>query len=90
MARRLNIPLVATNDAHYHEPERRQLQDILTCIRESINAGYKLHQNAERFERQGKWPPLPTLSEATVTVIVGLPVFTQRTEICLPGRDHHG
>lgn len=47
----LHIPLVATNDVHYHIPERRQLQDILTCIREKCTihtAGFKLHQNAER------------------------------------------
>ena len=52
LAKRLDIPLVATNDVHYHEPQRRQLQDVLTCIREKCtiqNAGYKLHQNAERF-----------------------------------------
>jgi error-prone DNA polymerase len=48
----LNVPLVATNDVHYHAPERRELQDVLTCVREKctiFNAGYKLHQNAERF-----------------------------------------
>ncbi|MBS1530917.1 MAG: PHP domain-containing protein, partial [Bacteroidetes bacterium] len=48
----LNAPLVATNDVHYHHPERRELQDVLTCVREKctiFNAGYKLHQNAERF-----------------------------------------
>jgi error-prone DNA polymerase len=48
----LNIPLVATNDVHYHEPARRQLQDIVTCIREKCTiytAGYLLHPNAERF-----------------------------------------
>ena len=46
-----HIPLVATNDVHYHNPERRQLQDILTCVREKCtiyNAGFRLHQNAER------------------------------------------
>ena len=51
LAKHLYIPLVATNDVHYHEPERRQLQDVLTCIREKCtiqNAGYRLHQNAER------------------------------------------
>src|SRR5664279_606917 len=51
ISKRLNIPLLATNDVHYHNPERRQLQDVLTCIREKCtiqNAGYKLHQNAER------------------------------------------
>ncbi len=52
ISQRLNIPLVATNDVHYHEPNRRQLQDIMTCIREKCTiytAGYRLHPNAERF-----------------------------------------
>ena len=47
----LSIPMVATNDVHYHESIRRELQDILTCIREKCtihNAGYRLHLNAER------------------------------------------
>ena len=47
-----NIPLVAMNDVHYHAPERRQLQDVITCIREKCtiqDAGYRLHQNAERY-----------------------------------------
>jgi error-prone DNA polymerase len=51
----LNIPLVATNDVHYHHPNRRELQDVLTCIREKCNiseAGYKLHQNAERHLKE--------------------------------------
>ncbi len=49
---RYQIPLLATNDVHYHDNERRRLQDILTCIREKktiYNAGYLLCQNAERF-----------------------------------------
>jgi error-prone DNA polymerase len=48
----LNIPLVATNDVHYHHPQRRELQDIVTCIREKCTidtAGFRLHPNAERF-----------------------------------------
>lgn len=46
------IAVVATNDVHYHIPERRHLQDVLTCIREkcTINtAGFRLYQNAERY-----------------------------------------
>lgn len=46
------IPLVANNDVCYHEPERRQLQDIVTCIREKCtiyNAGFRLFPNAERY-----------------------------------------
>jgi error-prone DNA polymerase len=45
------IPLVATNDIHYHDHSRRELQDVLTCVREKCtinNAGFRLHQNAER------------------------------------------
>lgn len=49
---RLGIPLVATNNVHYHAPDRRELQDVLTCIREKCtihSAGFKLHSNAERY-----------------------------------------
>jgi error-prone DNA polymerase len=52
LADKLDMPMVATNDVHYHEPRRRELQDILTCIREKCiiqNAGFLLHQNAERY-----------------------------------------
>ncbi|HEX7007742.1 MAG TPA: error-prone DNA polymerase [Alphaproteobacteria bacterium] len=51
LAERCGTPLVATNDVHYHEPGRRPLQDILTCIREGCTvaeAGYRLDANAER------------------------------------------
>jgi error-prone DNA polymerase len=44
------LPLVATNDVLYHLPERRPLQDVLTCIREGCTireAGYRLAANAE-------------------------------------------
>ena len=47
----LGCPMVATNDVHYHEAARRQLQDVLACIREGCTihtAGYRLHPNAER------------------------------------------
>lgn len=47
-----SVPLVATNDVHYHHPKRRELQDILTCIREKCTiqkAGFRLYQNAERY-----------------------------------------
>ncbi len=57
LSEQLSIPLVATNDVHYHCPERRELQDILTCIREKCtiyNAGFKLYQNAERYLKPAK------------------------------------
>lgn len=46
------MPMVCTNDVHYHHPERRQLQDIVTCVREKCtihSAGFRLHPNAERY-----------------------------------------
>src|SRR6266542_746433 len=52
LSQRFNIPLVATNDVHYHNPARRELQDVLTCIREKCtiyNAGFLLHEHAERY-----------------------------------------
>ncbi len=52
LCRRLDMPMVALNDVHYHVPERRELQDVLTCIREKCTvqtAGYRLHPNAERY-----------------------------------------
>jgi len=52
LSSRFDIPMIATNDVHYHIPKRRQLQDILTCIREKCtiyNVGYRLHPNAERY-----------------------------------------
>ena len=51
LSKTLDIPMAATNDVHYHHPERRELQDILTCVREKCTiytAGFRLHQNAER------------------------------------------
>ncbi|MFL5225599.1 MAG: error-prone DNA polymerase [Microvirga sp.] len=48
---RLGVPLVAVGDALYHAPERRPLQDIVTCIREKCTireAGLRLEKHAER------------------------------------------
>ncbi len=52
LSSQMKIPMVATNDVHYHHPDRRELQDVLTCIREKCTiytAGFKLHANAERY-----------------------------------------
>ncbi|MGA7453365.1 MAG: PHP domain-containing protein [Rhodoplanes sp.] len=45
------VPLIAVGDVLYHAPERRALQDVVTCIREHLtldNAGRRLEANAER------------------------------------------
>ncbi|KPL67756.1 DNA polymerase [Erythrobacter sp. SG61-1L] len=51
LARENGLGLLATNDVHYHVPERRPLQDVMTAIRHKTTvaqAGYLLHANAER------------------------------------------
>ena len=52
MAARASVPLIATNDALYHSAEERDLQDVMTCIREGVtidSAGRRLEANAERW-----------------------------------------
>jgi error-prone DNA polymerase len=51
LGRRIGIPSVATNSVLYHAPHRRDLQDVLTAIREKCTvaeAGLRLEANAER------------------------------------------
>lgn len=55
LGNQMDIPMVATNDVYYHNPVRRELQDVLTCIREKCtiyNAGFRLYQNGERFLKE--------------------------------------
>lgn len=52
LATQAKVPLLATNEVLYHDPGRRPLQDVLTCIREKTTieaVGRKLETNAERF-----------------------------------------
>jgi error-prone DNA polymerase len=51
LAKAHGLCLLATNDVHYHAPERRPLQDVMTAIRHKTtvaDAGLLLHANAER------------------------------------------
>jgi error-prone DNA polymerase len=67
------VPLLATNDVLYHVPERRPLQDVLTCIREHCTiraAGFRLDANAERYLK----PP-----EEMARVFRNYPEAIQRT-----------
>src|SRR5688572_12160441 len=52
LSRTCDVPLLATNAVHYHDPARRALQDVLTCVRHGCTiheAGYKLFPNGERY-----------------------------------------
>jgi error-prone DNA polymerase len=53
----LALPMVATNDVLYHLPDRRPLQDVMTCIRLGCRidqAGFALQPNAERYLKSPK------------------------------------
>ncbi len=52
LAKANGLSLLATNDVHYHAPDCRPLQDVMTAIRHRTtvaDAGYLLHANAERY-----------------------------------------
>lgn len=52
LAAQHRVPTVVTNDVLYHEPARRMLQDIVTCIRHSVtidNAGFLRERHADRY-----------------------------------------
>jgi error-prone DNA polymerase len=54
LARQTAVPLIAVNDVIYHHPDRRELQDVLTCIRKHLTietAGRRLAANAERYRK---------------------------------------
>ena len=56
LSQQTRAPLVATNDALYHHPDRKPLADVLACIREKCTitqAGYRLEANAERHLKSG-------------------------------------
>ena len=52
LARANGMSILATNDVHYHAPNRRPLQDVMTCILHKTTiqkAGFLLAANAERY-----------------------------------------
>ena len=51
ISRSNGLSILATNDVQYHAPERRPLQDVMTCILHKTTihrAGFLLQANAER------------------------------------------
>ena len=73
LAERCGAPMIAVNDVLYHGPERRALQDVLTCVREKCaigEAGLALEANAERH--------LKSPAEMT-RLFAGWPAAVERT-----------
>ncbi|AKM11100.1 error-prone DNA polymerase [Croceicoccus naphthovorans] len=52
MAAQAGVPTVATNDVLFHAPDRRMLQDVMTCIREGRtidDVGFARNRHADRY-----------------------------------------
>ncbi|CAN7694472.1 error-prone DNA polymerase [Rhizobium sp. LjRoot30] len=52
LAARHSVKTVVTNDVLFHEPSRRQLQDVVTCIRSRTtidNVGFERERHADRY-----------------------------------------
>ncbi len=77
VAARERVAVVATNDVLFHRPERRNLQDVLSCIRLKTTiaaAGRALEPNAERHlkaptEMARLFRSLPGAVERTMEVM---------------------
>ena len=52
LAQRMKVATVATNDVLFHIPERRILQDVVTCIRHNCtidDSGFRRERHADRY-----------------------------------------
>jgi error-prone DNA polymerase len=84
LAATARVPLIATNEVLYHDPARRPLQDVLTCIREKVTihaVGRKLEANAERHLKPGG--DMVRMFRAAPEAIAETLRFTDRIEFTL-------
>jgi error-prone DNA polymerase len=80
LSREAKIPLLATNDAVMHVPERCPLADVVACIREGVkidDAGRLLEANAERHLKDARemarlFRETPEALEETICFLDGL------------------
>ena len=89
------VPLIAVGDVLYHAPERRPLQDVMTCIREHLMlaaAGRRLagqcgapSQDAGR--NGAAVPRRPAGRRADLAVSRALPVFARRIALRISRRN---
>jgi error-prone DNA polymerase len=52
LAAQAHVPTVVTNDVLFHVPDRRVLQDVVTCIRHNVmidEAGFRRERHADRY-----------------------------------------
>jgi error-prone DNA polymerase len=83
MAARFRVPTVATNDVLFHEPHRRILQDVVTCIRNRTtidDVGFRRERHADRYlkppEEMGRLFPRNPEAVARTTEIAARCTFS--------------
>ena len=77
MATRHKVKTVVTNDVLFHEPGRRQLQDIVTCIRTKStidDVGFERERHADRYlkppeEMERLFPRYPEALRRTMEIV---------------------
>ena len=92
LARQVGAPLIATNDALMHAPERRPLADVLACIREGATleaAGRLTQANAERHlkapdEMARLFAEAPQAVAETMRFLDGLKFSLDELSHCYP------
>jgi error-prone DNA polymerase len=92
LASAIGAPLIATNDALMHAPERRALADVLTCIRKKTTleaAGRLTQANAERHlkglrEMARLFGDAPEAVAETVRFLDGLAFSLDELKHCYP------
>jgi error-prone DNA polymerase len=92
LARTLGAPLIATNDALMHAPERRALADVVACIREGATleaAGRLTQANAERHLKSPReiarlFAETPEAIEETIRFLDGLSFSLDELAHCYP------
>lgn len=99
LSSRFGLSLIATSDVLYHEPERRPLHDVISCIRWGTSlerAGFKLQQNADRYlktvaEINRRYYQFPEAIRRTIDVSEQISFsldelkYQYPNEICPPG-----
>ncbi len=77
LALRHKVKTVVTNDVLFHEPSRRQLQDIVTCIRNNTTideVGFERERHADRYlkppeEMERLFPRYPEALARTMEIV---------------------
>ncbi|QRM51711.1 DNA polymerase III subunit alpha (plasmid) [Rhizobium sp. BG6] len=77
MASRFKVRTVVTNDVLFHEPGRRQLQDVVTCVRNNTtidDVGFERERHADRYlkppEEMGRlFPRYPEALARTMEIV---------------------